>query len=316
MPTAHLLIARITPSLPHRYLWLVALLASVACGDSRDCESFIQASIADMRGARGSGCFELQQVVVVARAPSTVAPRVYVQDPGGGALSAIMAKCDGTSSHACASGVGDTVHSAIDGDAVTVRGYYQQGSVTGFEELYISEFTREGSLLPRPAPVSLDVSEVTRSARTRSKWFQIGTVSVTDPWVIYDFSPAELTRSGACAGGGGFGMIPRSAGTTIARGCTMTGDAGTSPAGLESPDPGEILVGREFYEGFYDRTDCSCAGGQASHLLCPEATLSGTVGGILTLEIVHGTTRAYQLFQPLSKALFPISRTFPCAAPQ
>ena len=110
-------------------------------------------------------------------------------------------------------------------------------------------------------------------------------------------------------------MIPRSAGAAVARGCTITGDAGTSPAGLESPDPNEILISREFYEGFYDRTDCSCAGVQMSHLLCPEATLSGTVGGIVTLEITPGTTQAYQLFKPLSKALFPISRTFPCQTP-
>ena len=148
---SHLVTTRIAHLSSLQYPCVIALLASVACGDSHDCESFIHASIAEMRNARGSGCFELQHVVVVARSPSTVTPRVYVQDPDGGALSAIMAKCDGTSSHACASGVADTVHSAIDGDAVTVRGYYQQGSVTGFEELYVSEFTREGSLLPTPA---------------------------------------------------------------------------------------------------------------------------------------------------------------------
>lgn len=257
-----------------------------------------------MRTAKGSGCFEIGHVVVAARTPSASAPRVYVQDVGGGDFSAIMAKCNGSSSHSCSADVGSKVAALIDGAGVTVRGFYQQGSVTGFEELYIDDVTDEGRLLPRPPPVPLEVGEVARDARTRAKWFQVGSITIpqTDPWVLYDLSPAELLRPGPCAAGG-FGLIPTSAAAPPAVYCA----AGANPESVAGPDPREILIGRQFYQGFWASTDCACAVQNKQHLLPPGATLVGSAQGILVLEVVAGSSRAYQLFQPLSKAAFPIT---------
>ncbi len=290
--------------MPCKIRWLLPLVAT-SCGSSSDCASYIHASIADMRAASGSGCFELRHVVVAARTPSTSTPRVYVQDVGGGDFSAIMAKCDGSSSHACAAKVGQRVLAAIDGAAVTVRGFYQRGSVTGFEELYVDDFSDEGQLLARPAPVPLEASEVTRDARARAKWFQVGAISVpvTDPWVLYDLSPAELSRAGPCPAWGGFAMIPASAGAPPAAYCAGT----MNPESVAAPDPREILIGRQFYQGFWASTDCACWEQSKQHLLTPGATLSGMAQGILVLETVTGSARSYQLFQPLSKSAFPVT---------
>lgn len=63
-------------------------LALLQCGQSTDCASYLPTTVAAMRRASGSGCFELQHVVVVARNPSASVPRVYVHDQTGGPSAA------------------------------------------------------------------------------------------------------------------------------------------------------------------------------------------------------------------------------------
>jgi hypothetical protein len=281
------------------------------CGTSAECANYLSASIAEMRQASGSGCFELAHVMVVARTPSTSTPRLYLQDAQGGDFTAIMAKCDASSSHPCLAATAATTQQLIDGSAVTVRGYYQQGSLTGFEELYLDAVVDEGTLLASAAAPALQVADLARAARMRAQWFQIVTASVAveDPLVMYDFSPAEFALAGPCPAFAGFGMIPYSAMDSMVpvEGCA--GDAGTTnPGGISVPDPREILIGRLFFKDFFASTDCACAAASKQHKLPASSALLGpvTIRGILILELQRGSSSSHQIFQPLAKG-FPIT---------
>ncbi len=284
----------------------VLLLALSQCGVSTQCSSYLQTSVAEMRQATGSGCFELERVVVTARTPSTSTPRVYVQDQRGGPYSAIRAKCDGSPTHACPEQTARRVEALIDGSEVTIRGYYLQGSLSGFEEIYLDDVQDEQTLAAVPAPAKVSLVELSRDARARSQWFQIveAEISAQDPLVMYDFSPAEFARGAACPSWSGFALIPASlAPPDIVNGCSGSGN----PLGVAKPDGRELLIGREFYKEFFASTDCACAAASKQHLLSTSSAVVGSVLGVLTPEIKAGASSVYQVFHPLSKANFPIA---------
>jgi hypothetical protein len=295
-----------------RWQFVLTILGCLSgCGSPNDCADYLSASVAKMRQASGSGCFELAHVVVVARTPSASAPRLYLQDPNGGDFSAILAKCDPSSTRPCSVATAAKVTQLISGAAVTVRGYYQQGSVTGFEELYLDDVVDEGTLLAQPEPAVLSIAELARSARTRAQWFQIVTaeIPIEDPLVMYDFSPAEFALTGPCPAWAGFGMIPYSVVGSMPPPEGCGGDTGTAnPASLAMPDPREILIGRQFFKDFFASTDCACATASKQHKLSASSTLLGpaSIRGILILDLDRRSRVTYQVFEPLAKG-FPIT---------
>lgn len=286
-------------------LWQLCLVALAACSCSSgpQCTSYTRTTIASLRSARGSGCFELSDVVLLARTPSASAPRVYLQDRAGGDFSALMAKCSDMGAHPCPLDTQSAVAQLLDGSAVTARGYYQQGSQSGFEELYLDSLSDNGSFAMRPAPVALDPTELAKDARKPAVWFQTVRVDIPagDPWLVADMSPTELALGATCPRWSGFAMIPASRGAPAAGDC-VNGE--NPPTASPAPD-GEILIGRQFYDGFWASSDCACAVAHKQHLISSFSTLTGPVRGVLILEQMHGFT--VQVFEPLSKADFPIS---------
>jgi hypothetical protein len=281
-------------------------LAVCQCSVSTQCSSYLQTTIAEMRRANGSGCFELAHVVVVARTPSAKTPRVYVQDPAGGPYTAIRAKCDASPTHACPSQTASGVQALIDGAQVTLRGYYLQGSLSGFEELYLDDVQDEQRLALVPSSPTLGLEALARDAHSAANWFQLVTAQVPaeDPLVMYDFSPRELRRIDGCPAQSGFGVIPRSA----APGQGVLGCTGTSnPEPVSEPSASEVLIGREFFKEFFASTDCACAAQSKQHLLDASGALSGPIRGLLIPEIAPGTSALYQVFHPTSKSDFAIS---------
>jgi len=294
----------------HSFLGAALLVACGACSVPPDCVSYQPVSVAAMRSGFWSGCFELSNVVVIARTPSTSGPRVYVQDPKGGDLSAIMAKCSSTSLHACPAATGAQVLQLLDGAAVTLQGSYHRDMQTGFEELYLDHVVDHGSLLEIPAPAVLTVAQITRAARTRNKWFQVAKVNVPDgdPLVMFDLSPAELRLSGAaCPYWSGFAMIPLSAGYAPPMDCDTSTTPPTNPPTRDGHAPDAVLIGRRFFDGFSYSADCACAAEPKQHSLASGSFVEGKMMGVLGLELGSGSGDAHQVFQPLSKDLFPVA---------
>jgi hypothetical protein len=296
--------ARLIAGLAIRALGTLALAISAGCGPTPQCADFTSSSIAAMRALGGSGCYELGHVLVVAREPNSATSRLYVQDAAGGPMSAIVAKCSSSSSFSCADSVAVTATQLLVGTAITARGYYQRGKESGFEELYLADLLDEGKLVPLPEPAHLDISRLARDEREPAAWFQMADVEVppSDPLTMYDFSPAEFLRSGACPISSGFAMIPASAGAPAPSGC----NGNANPPGIASPDPREVLIGRQFFSTFWASTDCQCAAASKQHLLAPTGTLVGSIRGLLVLEALPGSLRGYQVFQPISKMSFPV----------
>jgi hypothetical protein len=192
----------------------------------------------------------------------------------------------------------------LNGESVTVRGFYDHGKVSGFEELYVEDIVDNATTALLPAPVTLQVADLARDARVPAKWFQKATVTIsaTDPLVMYDFSPAEFRLQGPCPAWEGFGLIPKSVGAPAPAGC----NGAVNPPGT-APAPSEILVGRQYFHGFYSSSDCACAAFHHQTLVSAASSVSGTIGGILILEIIKGSTTSFQVFEPTSKAEFPIN---------
>ena len=290
----------------------VPVEAGVGCatptpGATATCTAYASKSIADMRAAPVRGCFELPHVGLVARTDSASEPRLYVQDANGGDFSAILAKCSSAAQHKCAPAVAAKLKTLVDtsatGAQITLRGFYEYGSVTGFEELYIEDILDECATLPRPAPIALTVADVTRDARSKAKWFRRATINIgpQDPLVMYDFSPPELALAQPqCPNWEGFAMIPQSAGVAAATGCA----GATNPAG-RAAEAREVLFGRQFFNQFLFSSDCGCAGTKQK-LMTATNTVSGTVTGYLLLEQDKGSTKPYQLFEPAADKAFPV----------
>jgi hypothetical protein len=274
------------------------------------CPSYMPTSIVAIRNPPvASGCYELSHVGLVARTDSPTEPRIYVQDANGGDFSAILAKCAASATHLCPASVNAMIPQLFDtmasGAQLTVRGYYQHGTVGGFEEFYIEDLIDDGTTLPRPAPITLSVSDLERDARVAGKWFRRATIAIPaqDPLVMYDFSPTDLrlATSAACPNYAGFAMISKSVGTAATSGCTNN----TNPK-AHTINPKEILVGREFFNQFLYSTDCACMAGTNQRMLTPTSSVSGTVLGYLILEQDKGSTSSYQVFEPAADASFPI----------
>ena len=266
-------------------------------------------SIVALRQAKAAGCFELSHVGLVARTDSPSEPRMYVQDPGGTDTSAILAKCTPTATHACAAAVKAKIPMLLDtltdGAQLSLRGYYQIGAVTGFEEFYVEDIIDECKTVPRPAPISLTVAELTRDARTPAKWFRRAMVNIpaNDPLVVYDFSPPELLLGlPQCPDYAGFAMISRSAGSAAPAACV----GNTNPPSVAAADPMEVLVGRQFFNQFLFGADCTCAGTTNLKIVKPTGAVSGSVLGYLILEQKKASKTAFQVFEPAADRAFPI----------
>ncbi len=287
---------------------LVAALAWCGCGSpqlppSGVCKRYAQTRVAAMRKNASDGCFELNNVVLVARSSSATAPRLYLQDAEGGDNSAIAAKCSARSQHACTADALATTRALFPGTAVTVQGYYHRGKLSGFEELSVEQVTSDGATLRVPPPITLQLAELQRSARVPSKWFQRATV-VMDPaqkLVMYDFSPAELKLAGSCPAWEGFGLIEAVAAAVAPADCSGE----ENPPGRIAPDAREILVGRQFFHAFRYSSDCRCAAKHNQTLLQPSSFVAGTLSGFLVPEVVTGSKELFQLFEP-ADAAFPV----------
>ncbi len=266
-------------------------------------------SIVALRKAKAAGCFELSHVGLVARTDSPSEPRMYVQDAGGNDTSAILAKCTATATHACAPAVKAKIpllfDTPTDGAQLSIRGYYQVGAVTGFEEFYVEDIIDECKTVPRPAPISLTVADLTRDARTPAKWFRRAMVNIPaqDPLVVYDFSPPEMLLGlPQCPDYAGFAMISRSAGSAVPAACA----GNMNPPSVAAADPMEILVGRQFFNQFLFGADCACAGTTNLKIVKPTGAVVGSVLGYLILEQKKASTTAYQVFEPAADQAFPI----------
>jgi hypothetical protein len=281
-------------------------LASVGCSSGQECESYVDATIAELRTAGGSGCFELKDVVVVARTPSPTTPRLYLQERAGGDFSALMAKCSETGKHPCSREAAQSLGTVLKGAIVTVRGYYHQGSRSGFEELYIDSATDSGYLAEPPLPIALEPADVAKTARHPEAWFQNVSIVVPagDPWLIADLSPRELALGPECPRWAGFAMTPASRGAPAAMDCVNGENPPPAVSGVDVAD-GQILIGRQFYDGFWASSDCACALEHKQHLISSFSTLVGPVSGVLILEQMQGVT--VQMLEPLSRAAFPVS---------
>src|SRR5258708_6941943 len=209
-------------------------------------------TIAGMRGSV-SGDYTLTNVTSLAITPS--GSLMLVQDPAGGAYSAIQVLCSSTSTtHPCP--VSSTVKATFPGHSLTLSGSYVKAA-SGLEEFYLTAITDNGpSALP--APTMLMLADVVRSASTPASWFQRVSVSLPGKLVLYDFTPAELSYGGAtkCPYQLGFGMIAASEGAPVPAACTSTT---AQPAGVSSPSPKEVLIGTDFFHDFTVSTDCRCA---------------------------------------------------------
>ena len=278
--------------------------AATACNGN-----YPKTSISALRAARAPGCFELSHVGLIARTDSPTEPRLYLQDVGGGDTSAILAKCAATATHACDPAVKAKIpqlyDTLTDGAQLSVRGYYQIGGLTGFEELYIEDIIDECKQVARPAPIALSPADITRDARVPAKWFRRATVAIpaADPLVVYDFSPPELLLGlPQCPDYAGFAMISKSAGASAPTACVGQ----KNPAARGAPDPKEVLIGRQFFQQFLFAADCACAAISNVRIVAPTASVSGTVLGYLILEQDKASTTAYQVFEPAADQTFPI----------
>jgi len=280
------------------------LTAATVCNGN-----YPKTSINALRSARAPGCFEMSHVGLVARTDSPTEPRLYVQDMGGGDTSALLAKCATTATHACDPAVKAKIPQLFDtpteGAQLSMRGYYQIGGVTGFEEFYIEDIIDECKHVTRPAPIALSPADITRDARVPAKWFRRATVAIpaADPLVVYDFSPPELLLGQPqCPDYAGFAMISKSAGAAPPAACMGQ----KNPAARGAPDPKEVLIGRQFFNQFLFAADCACTAASNIRIVAPTATVSGTVLGYLILEQDKASTAAYQVFEPAADQTFPI----------
>jgi hypothetical protein len=256
------------------------------------------ADIKTMRqGAKGD--FSISSVIAIAVSPmATSSPRVIIQDASGGDFSAILARCSPTSTaHMC--NVATTVKTVAIGDNVSLQGTYEKSATTSFETFYIDMITVNSHSAALPAVASVLLTDITRNAMTKAKWFQHVTVSNPGTLVMYDFTPVEFKRTGAttCPQQFGFGLLPT--GGTAATACTGM----TQPPGVTTPVAGEVLIGTDFFMTYAVGSDCQCDAQYG--VKTPTATSSTTVaGGILEFDTVFNSTPvvAYQYLAPLTTA--------------
>lgn len=278
-------------------------VAGIATGG---CPVYLDASsVAAMRTSFGSECVTLRNVLVVDRTDSPSAPRLFLQDGGGGAYSAIMAKCDpADAQYPCLPAAFGAMFQLLRGGLVSLSGRYHHSPITGFEEISIESLIDQGEVRPLPPPLALQPADLARDARRTAAWFQRVTVNVAadDPLQLYDLSPPELRNAAnSCPQVNGFALIPLSAHAPAAAGC----NGASNPPSQNPADPREILVGRAFFRSFTYDGDCACSA-PPKILVLPTNHVAGALAGFLTYEIKRGGTVGFQELLPPTKADLPL----------
>jgi hypothetical protein len=271
-------------------------------GSSDACTTYTKTSIAAMRQATKTGCFEFDGVVSLGVSSSTTNPKLWVEDSAGGAYSAIMGECESKSTtHPCA--VASTVSAAVAGHTLTVQGTYIKTESTTFEEFYIQNVTDPGTPGTVVPAATAELADIERSGSNTALRFQYVTVAA-GTLKMYDWTPAEFddTTATSCPYVTGFGMIPMS--VSVTEGAACAGSA-AQPAGQSPPNTQEVLVGTDFYKSFLPETDCKCATGSD----VPEAssTVTGTIKGMLMFDVPFNGTTGYYYLDPTSPTDFPIT---------
>jgi hypothetical protein len=278
------------------------------------CATYTKSSIAGMRQAAKSGCFELDGVVSVATTPITAKStsiRIVAQDSSGGDYSAIVLDCSdsATAKHPCTAFA--TAKNVLAGRALTITGFYEKASAAkgAYEYLSIDAVTDTGAGTA-PAPATAMLADIERAANKPALWFQKVTVTIgaADTLGMFDFSPAEFKSSSATATCGsfyGFGMLPKSVTGTAGGACSGT----TQPSGQTAVNANEVLIGTDFHGTFTANSECSCISMKTMApypgLLSAASTLTGTISGVLFYDASANV--GYQFLAPLKDADAPIS---------
>jgi hypothetical protein len=288
---------------------------AMAPQNQNTCTTYTPSSIATMRKAATSGCFELDNVVTLAATyvgSTTKSVTFHVQDSGGGDYSAVQLLCSSTStSHPCTAF--SNAKNILVGRQVTVQGTYIKSSATkgGYEAFEIDSISDSGSgTAPSPAPLAeADLERgATMSAGGKpmaAYWFQIVSANVTDKLVMFDWSPPEFARSGGgttCPLWFGFGMIPASAGASAGQSCN---GGTTQPMGQTTVNPKEVLISTDYFTGFNYTTDCACNTHSDPEPTSGQGT-TGAIKAILDYDVPYGSTTGYQYLAPLMAADFTI----------
>jgi hypothetical protein len=278
------------------------------------CSVYTKSTIAAMRQAATSGCFEVDNVVSVAVTPITAnstSIRIVAQDAAGGDYSGVLVSCydSATTKHPCTAF--PTAKNILAGRSITVQGYYAKGAAAagGYEYLSLDSVTDNASGTA-PAAKAVLLADIERGAMKPAYWFQKVTLTIAaaDMLGMFDFSPSEFksTTAGAtCGSYYGFGMKPKSASGTAGAGCSGT----TQPAGQATVNANEVLFGTDFHGGFTANSQCACISTKTNMpypgLLSTTSTLSGTVSGILFYDAYSAA--GYQYLSPLLDADAPIT---------
>lgn len=288
-------------------------------GSSAACTTYTATSISAMRQAPTTGCFELDNVVLIAKTPSTKNPKVFVQDAGGGDFSAIMTKCSTstTSTHQCPTS--PVVSSLVEGHSVTVKGTYIKSKTTKFEEFYIEQIADNGvGTVPAPATVTIaDIEKGGNSGASAKYAFEM--VSVASASLkMYDFNPTELipnppsTSCSTLPYVFGFAMVSSSSSATAPAMCTNNT---SEPASGPGTDPTEVLIGTDFYKTFTVSTDCRCNSGTSvppstGKQPTSTSTVTGKITGALVFDVpTSGTGYFYFAPKDTNTNDFPITNT-------
>jgi hypothetical protein len=257
------------------------------------------ATVAQMRKT-GPGSYELDNVITIARTPSTVAPRLFFQDHLGGDFSAMMGKCSSLSKTPCPQSLITIITGLADGTTVSIKGaYVQSGS---FEEFYIDALVVAGAGA-MPGPVIAQLADVQRNANTNKWWFQRVSVALGATTLdMFDFSPVEMRYNGTTATGCpaylGWGMAPSTSADVAGAACSGTTQPESAVAAGSAAPNDELLIGTDFYKTYTYSSDCACAGGFKDTLATATNTLGGTIGGILIGDMVYQQGTIYQYLAP------------------
>jgi hypothetical protein len=271
--------------------------------------SYTKTTVTSMRTAGTFGTFELDNVVLLAITPSGSA--LYVQDPAGGNNSAIQVQCSNSAAHKCTLRTTLTAYKV--GDAITVQGTYEKGgaSTFNFETFYLANATDSGNQVTAPAPATLTMADVIKTAGTASSkyWFQRVQVTLTDDLTVFDYLPAEFkpsTAATACPYSYGFAMQPATGAVTPSFSCATTcsttpvGAGCTTPVSTTGTNAGELLIGTDFYKGFTYSSDCTCGSGYGDTIVpvAGKVASGSTIAGIL--EYDSTSTAGYTSLSPTS----------------
>jgi hypothetical protein len=268
-------------------------------------KTYTKTTIAMMRTpASAHQDVELDGVISLGITPSTKSPKIFVQDAAGGDFSAIMARCETSSmTHPCTMATASTVAGIQDGRTVTIQGTYSK-SKNGFEALYIDNIMDTGAGT-MPAPATVTLADIGRSANNPKYWFQritvdMGTVTLKG----FDWSPAEFkytAGTGGCPAEFGWGMVPSTSTDTVGSACSAA-NAQPATAVTGMPPADEVLIGTDFYKGFTYSTDCACAAKYKDTVVTAANTMSGKINGVLIGDVPYMQTTVYQYVAPKANA--------------